>query len=180
MNEEKSIKGVLTIVLFLIIVAMAFTIYDLARNDSAVIDSISNAVMSEKESEEEVVEEVSAPKKPAYIPPAPEPIKAPAPTPSILEPGMMIVTYTDSGFIPPVINVNAGDSVTFINSSSKPLWITGGENLVEDAEFYRGFDQGKSMSTGGTYVFSFTKVGVWGYKNLNQESHLGAISVIPQ
>ena len=60
------------------------------------------------------------------------------------------------------------------------MWIMSDDNPNAEALIYRGFDQGKSVPSGGTYNFSFTKVGVWGYKNLNMESHLGAVSVIPQ
>ena len=119
------------------------------------------------------------------IPTTPPPTVTPPSTidtqaPIDIDPGVVVVTYTDSGFIPPVVEVTAGGSVTFINSSTKPLWVTSEDHPTAKAQVYRGFDQGKSMSSGGTYTFSFTQVGVWGYKNLNLEKHLGAVSVIPQ
>ena len=92
----------------------------------------------------------------------------------------VIVTYTDSGFIPPVVEVRAGGNVTFINSSSKPMWVTSENHPTAKGQIYRGFDQGKSVAKGETYTFNFTQVGVWGYKNLNLDKHLGAISVIAQ
>ena len=181
MNEEKSIKSVLTVVLLLIIVGMAFAIYDLTRNDGAVAGSISDLVTTDKDSDDADKKEVSPPVKEVYTPPqATKPTPTPTPPPAAFEPGMVMVTYTDLGFIPPVVQVTAGGSINFINSSSKPLWVTSVSSPTAEFEVYRGLDQGKSISTGGSYVFSFTQIGVWGYTNLNQESHLGAVFVVEQ
>lgn len=95
--------------------------------------------------------------------------------------GIILIRYTDSGFIPSVLDLNAGDTVRFSNMSSKPMWVTtrNHPNFVGD-QGYREFDQGKSVSTGGEYLFTFTKIGLWQYKNLNDDSHLGIITVLPQ
>ena len=93
---------------------------------------------------------------------------------------MVVVTYTDSGFVPPVVEVKQGEGVTFINSSSKPMWVTSEYHPTAQAQYYPEFNQSKSVGSGGTFTFSFTKVGVWGYKNLNYPSHLGAVSVVAQ
>lgn len=92
----------------------------------------------------------------------------------------MQVTYTDSGFSPAVLEVVAGNSVHFVNKSNKPMWVTSEFHPTAVDQRYPEFNQGKSISTGGEYIFLFTKVGVWGYKNLNSGDHLGAISVIAQ
>lgn len=100
--------------------------------------------------------------------------------PEVAGTNAMQVTYTDSGFVPPVLEVVAGNSVHFVNKSSKPMWVTSEFHPTAGDQRYPEFNQGKSISTGGEYVFLFTKVGVWGYKNLNEVGHLGAISVISQ
>ena len=104
----------------------------------------------------------------------------PAPVTNVPNSTMAVVTYTDSGFVPPVIEVRQGEGVTFINSSSKPMWVTSEYHPTAKAQYYPEFNQSKSVGPGGTFTFSFTKVGVWGYKNLNYPSHLGAVSVIAQ
>lgn len=98
----------------------------------------------------------------------------------ITEFGVATVTYTNNGFVPSVIEVRAGDRVDFINQSNKALWVTADLHPTAKTQNYPEFDQGKTISNGGTYTFVFTKIGVWGYKNLNDPTHLGAVSVIQQ
>jgi len=104
----------------------------------------------------------------------------PTPTQSSSETGGVIVTYTDDGFIPSVVEVEAGNIVRFVNTSSKPMWVTSVDHPTATEQYYPEFDQGKSASSGEIYTFLFTKVGVWGYKNFNNEKHLGAVSVLAQ
>ena len=154
------------------------SILDITKNEGAIINTVTDAVTPGDE-EEDASEEVASEKE-TYVPKAVAPKVEPKPDPVYAEPGVVVVTYTDSGFLPPVVEVTAGDSVTFVNLSSKPMWVTSEDHPTAKAQIYRGFDQGKSVPTGETYIFDFTKVGVWGYKNLNLESHLGAISVVEQ
>lgn len=92
----------------------------------------------------------------------------------------LTVTYTDSGFSPYILEVNAGDTVDFVNRSSGTLWVTSHGHPTAPDQNYPEFDSGKSIPPGGTYSFMFTLPGTWGYKNLNNEKHLGAIVVNPQ
>ena len=112
--------------------------------------------------------------------PVPYATPAPTQTQSSSETGAVIVTYTDDGFIPSVVEVEAGNIVRFVNASSKPMWVTSFDHPTATEQYYREFDQGKSASPGETYTFLFSRVGVWGYKNLNNEKHLGAVSVLEQ
>ena len=112
--------------------------------------------------------------------PVPTPTPAPTQTRSSSGEGAIIVTYTDDGFIPSVVEVEAGKVVRFVNASSKPMWVTSFDHPTATEQYYREFDQGKSAVPGETYTFLFTKVGVWGYKNFNFEKHLGAVSVLEQ
>lgn len=111
-----------------------------------------------------------------------KPSTSPAPSTSqfSVESGVTIVTYTDDGFIPPVVEVEAGKIVRFVNASSKPMWVTSFDHPTATEQYYPEFDEGKSASPGETYTFLFSKVGVWGYKNLNNDEHLGAVSVLKQ
>jgi len=99
---------------------------------------------------------------------------------SSFETGVVIVTYTDDGFIPSIVEVEAGNIVRFVNAASKPMWVTSTYHPTAIDQYYPEFDEGKSAFPGETYIFLFSKVGVWGYKNLNNEKHLGAVSVLKQ
>ena len=118
--------------------------------------------------------------KPTQQTPVPSVTPAPTQTQSSSGEGAIIVTYTDDGFIPSVVEVEAGNIVRFVNASSKPMWVTSFDHPTATEQYYREFDQGKSAFPGETYTFLFTKVGVWGYKNFNFEKHLGAVSVLKQ
>ena len=102
-------------------------------------------------------------------------------TPERDENGYLIVRYTDNGFVPFVSEVRIRETVRFINDSNKPMWVTSRNHpYVEGQEYeYPEFQQPKSVSRGGDFIFTFIKSGTWGYKNLNYEDHLGAVVVLP-
>lgn len=200
--EDATAKNTIIVILVLFVIALLGIIYFDGTEDAQEIDELSLSQEIEEVDEEgdssddEQVEEndnpvqtVSASQtKKTPVVPAPEPSFAgtettgtPLVTPEELDnKTVVLVTYTDSGYIPPVVEVRAGGSVTFINSSSKPMWVTSENHPTAKAQYYPAFDQGRSVAIGGTYTFQFTRIGVWGYKNLNEETHLGAVSVIKQ
>lgn len=77
--------------------------------------------------------------------------------------GEVVVTYTDSGYQPKEVTVNKGTKVTFVNDSSAGMWTASGQHPTH--QLLPGFDQLKSVSKGGTYVYTFEKVGTWKYHN---------------
>ena len=91
----------------------------------------------------------------------------------------LTVSYTSQGFSPFILEVNAGDTVNFVNNSNGTMWVTSEAHPTAD-QHYPEFGMSKSIGPGEVYVFQFTLTGSWGYKNLNNEKHLGAIVVIPQ
>ncbi len=90
---------------------------------------------------------------------------------------IVVVTYTDQGFSPFIAEVKVGSTVKFVNNSSKALWVTSYQHPTATTQSYPGFDEGKSISKGQSYLFTFNTKGVWGYKNLNNAAHLGAVAV---
>lgn len=193
--EDQISKNIIIILLALLVLGLLGVIY-ISNQDYSVLsgEEVAEEQVAEEENvngEEENEETAPITTGGAATPPQeevvtsiPVPVVTKLPQTDIgevdLDSSMVIVTYTDSGFIPPVVEVVAGNSVTFINSSTKPMWVTSENHPTAKGQVYPGFAQGKSVSKGGTYTFNFTQVGVWGYKNLNLEQHLGAISVITQ
>lgn len=73
------------------------------------------------------------------------------------------VSYTDSGFSAASISVKSGTTVVFTNQSSKSMWVA---SVVHPThQLLPGFDQLKSVGKGGSYEYTFTKVGTWRYHN---------------
>jgi plastocyanin len=108
----------------------------------------------------------------------------PTPTGSVVTKGGVVVKnqtpvhadikYTDSGFSPMVITVTQGSAVTFTNNTAKTnMWVQSNTQKGGLA----GFDQLKSVPSGGTYTYTFTKVGTWKYDNHALTTHTGTVIV---
>ena len=77
--------------------------------------------------------------------------------------GGNVVEFTDNGFEPSTLTIKAGDTVTFENKSSDDFWPA--SNVHPTHLLYPGFDAKKPILDGGSYSFTFTKTGSWGYHN---------------
>lgn len=96
----------------------------------------------------------------------------------VKEGGVYITTvnFTDEGFTPPIIYINRGESVRFVNKADASMRVV--SNDFQGAPLYSGFGEQNSVSKGGKYEFTFTKAGVWGYHNLNGKQYFyGIINV---
>ncbi len=85
------------------------------------------------------------------------------------------ITYTDSGYTPSTITVKKGTTVTWVNQSSGGMWTASA--LHPTHMLLPGFDQLKSVAKGGTYDYTFAKVGTWKYHNHVQASDTGTVVV---
>jgi len=99
--------------------------------------------------------------------------------PSGLEKGgvqeRVVVTYTDSGFAPSPIRVKVGSIVTFVNESSGMMWVASDPHPSHT--LLSGFDELTSVGKGGTYEYTFAKVGTWTYHNHVSPSVKGSVIV---
>ncbi|MBI5452604.1 hypothetical protein HY945_04010, partial [Candidatus Gottesmanbacteria bacterium] len=73
------------------------------------------------------------------------------------------IDYTDSGFAPKSITVKVGTAVVWTNKTNSPMWVASAPHPSHTD--LAGFDQLKSVNNGGTYSYTFTKVGNWKYHN---------------
>jgi plastocyanin len=89
--------------------------------------------------------------------------------------GSNAVSYTASGFQPHSITIKKGQTVTWTNKDSDELWVASNPHPTHTD--YPGFDELKSIPTGQTYSFTFTKVGNWGYHNHLNPSQQGIVVV---
>ena len=86
-----------------------------------------------------------------------------------------VITYSDTGFAPQTVTVKKGATVTFINESSQSMWVASA--LHPTHQLLPGFDQLKSVSRGGSYEYTFDKVGTWKYHNHMAASDTGSVTV---
>ena len=102
-----------------------------------------------------------------------------------------LVTYTDGGFSPASTEVKAGDTVRFVNNSSRGMWVgaddhpthteydgTSTREHCENGSATGGsFDMCRQGAPGEFWEFTFTKAGSFHFHNHAQAAHGGTIVV---
>ena len=94
-----------------------------------------------------------------------------------------VVTYTDSGFSPNILNIKKGDVVTFTNTASDAMRVASNPHPIHNGYPTTGgcvsstFDSCSDISPGQTWTFKFDIVGKWGYHNHLNPSEGGTIVV---
>lgn len=86
-----------------------------------------------------------------------------------------VITYTDTGFAPKEVAVRAGSTVTFVNESSRDMWVASG--VYPSNQILPSFNQKGTVAKGGVYEYTFTKVGTWQYQNDKNPNDIGYVIV---
>lgn len=98
------------------------------------------------------------------------------------------VYLTASGFQPSELTIEQGETVTWINNASSPMWVgsdrhpthtqyegtTLREHCQNGDQTGAAFDQ---CSTGDRFSFTFEKTGEWGYHNHENAGQTGTVIV---
>lgn len=104
---------------------------------------------------------------------------------------VVLVTLTDSGFSPARVTVQAGDTVRFVNQSSRGMWVATDEHPTHteydgtstrehctDGRNTNGtFDQCQQASAGSFWEYTFEKRGTFGFHNHVGASNTGTVVV---
>jgi plastocyanin len=77
--------------------------------------------------------------------------------------GGNVVKFTGTAFEPSTLTIKAGETVKFENKSGDDFWPA--SNVHPTHLLNPGFDAKKSILYRGSYSFTFTKTGSWGYHN---------------
>lgn len=85
------------------------------------------------------------------------------------------VSLSENGFVPNVLTVRVGTTITWTNNSSKNMWVASA--LHPTHQELPGFDQLKAVGKGGQYSYEFTKVGTWKYHNHQDPLITGTVIV---
>lgn len=72
---------------------------------------------------------------------------------------MKKIIYTDNGFSPSSVDIQAGDMVEFINKSSIEMWVASAPHPLHSK--LSTFDQFRAYKKGGIYRYIFEKKGKW-------------------
>lgn len=106
-------------------------------------------------------------------------------------PAFTVITLTDNGFSPSSVTIAVGETVRFINDSSRGMWIGADEHPTHteyDGTSTRehcsngmstggSFDQCTSVANGEFWDYTFTKSGTFGFHNHVGASHTGTVIV---
>jgi plastocyanin len=120
--------------------------------------------------------------------PATEQTTTPAPKPVTQAniPYTATVVYTGTEFVPEEITVIEGGTVTFVNQSNEKMWIATDNHPTHDRYPIKNetscsgntFDQCASIGKGGSWSFTFSRLGTWGYHNHALASDKGKVRVM--
>lgn len=89
--------------------------------------------------------------------------------------GKVSVVYGASGFASNSVSVKKGTTVVWTNQSQGGMWVASAVHPTH--QLLPGFDQLKSVAAGGTYEYTFDKVGTWKYHNHVQPSDTASVVV---
>lgn len=119
--------------------------------------------------------------------PNPAPVTATlTPKPATPKATSVTISYDGSTFTPSSVTVHAGDTVTFVNKGTGPMWVSSDPHPTHQG--YSGtsasqhcpdttgtaFDE---CSAGSMYSFVFQKTGSWGYHNHANNTAKGTVVV---
>jgi len=102
-----------------------------------------------------------------------------------------LITYTDGGFSPSNTTVRVGDTVRFVNSASRGMWVGADdhpthtsydgtatrEHCANGSATGSSFDMCRQGAPGEFWEFTFTKAGTFEYHNHAQASDGGSVTV---
>ena len=105
--------------------------------------------------------------------------------PEVTGPQTITVTYSNSGYEPKTITIKQGDRVTWVNESTRNLWVASANHpihskypeLIEGMCLGSAFDACEQIPTGGSWSFTFNNIGKWGYHNHLSPSKFGVVIV---
>lgn len=86
-----------------------------------------------------------------------------------------LVVYDGSKFSPQTLRVKSGTTVTFRNDGVRPMWVASDPHPIHTN--YSAFDARKNIGPGESYIFTFSRIGTWGYHDHLSPSKKGEIIV---
>jgi plastocyanin len=118
-----------------------------------------------------------------YAQPAPTTPPAPGPTGAApvqggaAHAGATVSATADHAFSPATVTIKSGETVTWTNDTGSPIRVASDPHPTHTD--YPGFDSLSPISAGGSYTFTFAKVGTWGYHNHFSPGMRGTVIVQP-
>ena len=96
----------------------------------------------------------------------------------------LLISYVDLGFEPHSAKIHAGDTVRFVNNSTRDLWVAANGITgkiypgIQDGCGSSALDSCRSLAPGAYWEFTFTEKGTWSFVNNLDKSNEGNVSVL--
>jgi plastocyanin len=93
------------------------------------------------------------------------------------------ITRTENGFSPSEIAIKKGETVTFVNSSTDPMWPASNPHPAHTGYPVGGgcrasaFDACKGIAPGASWSYTFDTLGAWGFHDHLSPQFTGTITV---
>ncbi len=87
----------------------------------------------------------------------------------------IVIRITENGFEPKEITVPAGTAVAFSNETGENRWPASGPHPTH--QIYPEFDPKRPIAAGESWIFTFNKIGEWGYHDHLFSNMTGTITV---
>lgn len=106
-------------------------------------------------------------------------------------PAFTVITLTDAGFSPNSVSVAQGETVRFVNESSRGMWVGSDEHpthteydgtstrehCADGANTSGSFDMCAAVANGEHWDFTFERAGTFGFHNHVGAAHTGTVIV---
>lgn len=86
------------------------------------------------------------------------------------------IELRESGFVPDMLEIRVGDTVTFVNKRDTQFWPA--SDIHPTHEMYPEFDPREPLPPGSSWSFTFTKPGKWNFHDHLTALHTGSIVVL--
>lgn len=174
-----------------IVVVALITIFYMSR-PKEVIAPTDGTQAAEPANEQGATEEAATSTDTATTPaakPAPKPVPKTSTTPTAAAPAVpyaATIVYTGTRFIPDEVTIVEGGTVRFLNTSTGKMWIASDNHPKHDRYPVKSetdcagssFDQCTSVDANGSWSFTFTRTGTWGFHNHLRAQDTGKIVVM--
>jgi plastocyanin len=87
----------------------------------------------------------------------------------------LVVTYRGGAFEPKRLDIQAGQTVRFVNGSDREFWVA--SNIHPTHQIYPSFDAKNPIPPGGSWEFTFGRPGYWRYHNHLMPNENGLVVV---
>ena len=85
------------------------------------------------------------------------------------------ISYSDGAFTPKDVQIQAGQTIKFVNGSTQPVWPA--SNIHPTHSVYPEFDSARPVAPGQSWSFSFDRPGIWLFHNHLAPEQVGRIRV---